>query len=377
MTLTSHTEDYSGERRPSMESTPSMPRARQPTLGLVAGLAIIVVSLTVISPFSWTAFSGWVAYALMCTTPVAIIIGAVWQPSSPALPRLPQPARGLFLLAIAAAIGAASAGLGLLLIGHQKSPPIPALSQFAVASIPITFWLCLIWEGWPLVRLARRSRVVLAASLVLAGYAVNYAVWQLFVGTGWITAPTLDAVVVSAVAVMFLLLQFELWPLTGLRAMGRQPARGAIWTVIVTTVGIGFVLIGTDLPGTPAAVYMARWPIPFIFGAILTLNTFEGSLVRRMGQPLRGICGSVLAAGGGFALGAAYRALMPTLSGHLSNVPPTFERSTWLASALLGVTFPFLSLHKDFFGFWPLREPAPRVDPGAPIERAGTVQEQS
>jgi hypothetical protein len=331
---------------------------RQPALGLVAGLGVITVSLAVISLFSWTAFSGWVAYALMSATPTVIIAGSVWPPSTPALAQLPQPARGLAMLAIAAMIGAASAGLGLLLVGHSVSPPIPALSQFAVDSIPVAFWLCLIWECWPFARL--NSRIATAGALIIACYAVNYGVYELLVGSGWMAAPTLDAVSVSAVALMFLMLQFELWPLTHLRAMDHQPTRGAIWTVLVLAGGIGLVLIGTQLFGTPADIYMARAPIPFIFGCILTLNTFQGSLVAPLKQPLRGVCGSLLAAGGGLGLGVVYRALTPTLTGHLSSVPPTYERATWLASALLGVTFLFLSLYKDFLGFWPLVREAPQ-----------------
>lgn len=266
--------------------------------------------------------------------------------------------RGLAMLAVASMIGAASAGLGLLLVGHLVSPPVPQLSQFAVDSIPATFWLCLIWERWPFRRL--KSRLGTAASLILACYGVNYGIWELLVGTRWMAGPTLDAASVSAVAFMFLMLQFELWPLTRLDAMNDPPTRGAIWTLVVLGGGIGFALIGTDLFGTPAMVFMARAPIPFIFGCILTLNTFRGSLVAHLEQPLRGVRGSLLAAGGGFALGVAYRALMPTLTGRLSSVSPTYERATWLASSLLGVTFLLLSLYKDFFEFWPLLGKAPQ-----------------
>ena len=332
--------------------------AHQPVLGLMAGAGVIVVSLAVIALFSWAAFSGWVAYALMSATPSAVIAGTVWSPERPPLAQLTQPVRGLAMLAVAVVIGAASAGLGLLLVGHSVSPPIPSLSQFAVDAIPVAFWLCLIWERWPFACLP--SRLATAGALIVACYAVNYGVYELLVGSGWMAGATFDAVSVSAVALMFLMLQFELWPLTRFRAMEHQPTRGAIWTVLVLAGGVGLVLLGTKLWGTPAAVYMARAPIPFIFGCILTLNTFQGSLVARLEQPLRGLSGSLLATGGGLALGVAYRALTPTLTGHLSSVPPTYERATWLASALLGVTFLFLSLHKDFLGFWPLVRETPR-----------------
>jgi len=35
--------------------------------------------------------------------------------------------------------------------------------------------------------------------------------------------------------------------------------------------------------------------------------------------------------------------------------PPGYDFERWLASALLGVTFPLLVLYAEFFKFWPLQ----------------------
>ena len=90
------------------------------------------------------------------------------------------------------------------------------------------------------------------------------------------------------------------------------------------------------------------------------------------------MCGSLLAAGGGFALGIAYRALMPTLTGRLSSGGPTYERATWLASSLLGVTFLFLSLYQDFFAFWPLLQGGPQpAETRVPVVASSAARSRS
>ena len=60
----------------------------------------------------------------------------------------------------------------------------------------------------------------------------------------------------------------------------------------------------------------------------------------------------------GNALAALYGALAPTVTGQLQIGPPANDYERWLASALLGVTFPFLIFYAEFFKMWPLmKEP--------------------
>ena len=96
------------------------------------------------------------------------------------------------------------------------------------------------------------------------------------------------------------------------------------------------------------------------------LITLEGALFSRIPQPLRGVVSLVSAAIVGIVLARLFVAVSGTLSGDIPWGAPAFEGEIWLASALLAVTFPFLSYHADFFGMWPLRgtrspdpEPAP------------------
>jgi hypothetical protein len=46
------------------------------------------------------------------------------------------------------------------------------------------------------------------------------------------------------------------------------------------------------------------------------------------------------------------------VTGLLPEGPPAYELEIWLASALLGVTFPVLIFWAEFFSFWPLSRDA-------------------
>ncbi|MHB9861162.1 hypothetical protein [Streptomyces sp. YIM S03343] len=39
-----------------------------------------------------------------------------------------------------------------------------------------------------------------------------------------------------------------------------------------------------------------------------------------------------------------------------ASTRPAFDFEVWLSTALLAVTFPFLTFHADFFSMWPLAE---------------------
>jgi cation transporter-like permease len=57
----------------------------------------------------------------------------------------------------------------------------------------------------------------------------------------------------------------------------------------------------------------------------------------------------------GVALALLYGALAPVVTGAVKPGPPSYDFEIWLASALLGVTFPFLIYYAEFFQMWPLR----------------------
>ena len=159
----------------------------------------------------------------------------------------------------------------------------------------------------------------------------------------------------TATAAMFLVLNFELWPLSRKPALVRQPLLGAIWTAMVLGIAAAALFIGEGVLQMDAPVFMVRVPIPFIFGTIIVMNMMQNSLFARFSQPLRGVFNGAASAAIGTALARLFGALAPLLSGHVDSGPPGYTFETWLASALLAVTFPFLIIFADLFQFWPLR----------------------
>ena len=100
--------------------------------------------------------------------------------------------------------------------------------------------------------------------------------------------------------------------------------------------------------------FLTTVPIPFIFGTIVVLNMLQGSIFAGMKQPVRGMCSALAAAVIGTFLARVYGSVAEIVSGPVAQGPPTYDFEVWLASAMLAVTFPFLIIKAEFFGFWPL-----------------------
>jgi len=71
---------------------------------------------------------------------------------------------------------------------------------------------------------------------------------------------------------------------------------------------------------------------------------------------VKGVLNALASAVIGVVLAIFYGLLSRFISGPLSSGPPANEFEIWLASALLGVTFPFLIFYADFFQFWQIKK---------------------
>jgi hypothetical protein len=268
-------------------------------------------------------------------------------------------------------------------LGGGISPPVPMLAQAIITSVLITFWLVIVWGGWPFTLI--RNRTAAAVVLLISAYIVNAVQFHVFFDYGFLRGSPIyragldpqglfnawDATVfgVTALAVMFVLLHLDLWPLTRLPALRAQPLLGLAWTAVLLVVGGLVFLLGTRVAGLPAPVFLVRVPIPFIFGSVLLLNTFQGSLLARLRQPVKGLVAVLTAAVLGSVLAAGYLLLMPTVTGNLRSGAPQFDAELWLANALLAVTFPLLAIHLDYFALWPFST-APTV--ASPTDATGS-----
>ena len=344
---------------------------KQPLTGLVATAIIIAISLGFISLFDFATFSGWVTYALICLIPMEIVVGVTWACKHPAFAaNRKQPLKGILLALILPVAGAIFGAIYFYSAGGGIGPPTPMLAMCTIVSVIITFWMAIMWGGWPFTALIK-STLLAGLALVAACYAVNYLLFRIFFNYEFMRgAPvyvdSLDphgmfnawyALVfyMSVIGVMFLMLHFDLWPLTTSAALMKQPILGLVWTLIALGIGGAAFYLGVYMLGMDVVAYMIRVPVAFIFGTIVVLNMFQASLFAKMKQPVKGALSAVTAAILGVALSLGYGALAPTLTRRLTAGPPGYDFERWVASALLAVTFPLLVLYAEFFKFWPLQ----------------------
>jgi hypothetical protein len=344
---------------------------KQPIAGIAATALIIAISLGFISRFDFPAFAGWVSYCLLCIIPMQIVMVVVWGCNHPDIAaKRRQPVKGALLTAVTLVPAVVVGLVYFTAVGGGISPPAPMLAQCTIVSVVVTFWGAIMWGGWPFKAVIKNP---LAAGLVLLAvcYIVNYLLFRVFFDYGFmqgapVYVPSLDphgffnawnALVfyITALAVMFLMLHFDLWPLTKSAGLMQQPTLGIVWTIIALVLGAVAFQIGVTVMGVDVVTFLVRVPVPFIFGTIIVLNVLQGSLFATFTQPVKGVLSTITAAVVGSALAQMYAALAPAVTGRLAGGPPNYDFEIWLASALLSVTFPFLIFYAEVFKFWPLK----------------------
>jgi hypothetical protein len=345
---------------------------KQPALGLVASALVIAVSLGFVALFPTAKFLGSVTYCLICIIPMEIVIGVTWGCEQPGFAaKRAQPVKGVLLALLTGMIGVAVVGAYFLAVGGGVRPLSPMLIMCTITSVVITFWAAIIFGGWPFTTLIKNP-VAAGLAMLAACYIVNYLLFRLFFNYEFmrgapVYTPSLDphglfnanlAMVfyITAIGIMFLMLHFDLWPLTNFSAVMKQPVLGLVWTAICLALGGIIFYVGVVAMAMDPLQFMVRVPIPFVFGTIIVLNMLQGSLFAKQAQPLKGILSAAVAAVLGTGLALLYGGLAPAVSGELAPGPPGNDFERWLASALLGVTFPFLIFYAEFFEFWPLKK---------------------
>jgi hypothetical protein len=349
-----------------------MSQGKQVAVGFAATLIVIAISLGLVSRFSFPMFAGWVSFYLLCIIPMEIIASVTWGSKQPAfVGALNQPAKGLGYVIICLLAGAIIAPIQFATVGKSIGPPTPMLMMCTIVSVVITFWLAIMWGGWPITKLIKNP---VAAGLVLLVicYLLNYLLFRIFFSYEFMAGapvyvPSLDphglfnawdALVfyLTALMMMFVVIHFDLWPLTKFPAVMKQPVLGFVWTILVLALGAVAFYIGVVALKMDPVAFMVRVPVPFIFGTIVVLNMMQGAMFAKLKQPVKGVVSTLAAAVIGSILALVYGLLVRVVTGELRPGPPSYDFEIWLASALLGVTFPFLIFHAEFFKLWPLKK---------------------
>lgn len=342
---------------------------KQPALGLVATASIIAIALGYVALFDFETFVGWASYALICMIPMEVVVGVVWGANPAFAAKLSQPTKGLLLVAVCALAALVVGPLHWQIVGGGASAPLPNLILCSITSVVVVFWFAIMFGGWPFNAISKNP-IVSGILLWAAAYAVNYALYRVFFNFGFLAgAPVYDPALdpgglfnatwvtvfyVTAIAVLFLLLHFDLWPFTKSPSLMKQPTLGIVWTVAALAIGGAAFYIGVVAMNMDPMMFLIRVPVPFIFGTIVVLNMLHNSTFASLTQPVKGIANTAAATVVGLALAKMYGAIAPIVTGNLTEGPPTNDYERWLASALLGVTFPFLIFYAEFFKMWPL-----------------------
>jgi hypothetical protein len=343
---------------------------KQPILGIVATALVMAVALGFISLFSFPVFTGWVSYFLLCVIPMQIVVAVTWGANPGFVAGMRQPAKGLLLTLLTLSLGVVVTAVTNTIVGGGMNPPTPMATMCAIVSVVITFWLAIMWGGWPFTAVIKNP-VAAGYVLLVAAYVINYALFRVFFDYGFLQGapvyvaaqdphglfPAWNALVfyLSCLAAMFLLVSFDLWPLTTFPGVMRQPTLGIVWTILAIVLGGIAFYVGVVVMGMDVVAFMVRVPVPFIFGTIVVLNMLQNSLFAKYTQPTKGVLNVVAVVVIGQVLSRMYGALAPTLTGPVAAGPPPYDFEIWLASALLSVTFPGLIFYAEFFKFWPLQ----------------------
>ena len=342
---------------------------KQPLLGLTALLLVIVISLGIISLFDEATFSTWVAFLFMCCVPAQIVFALVWHCSIPAaVGKMGQPGRGVTFTVLTAAIGMVFAVLTYYLVGKGHGVT-PMLLMYTIMTVVVTFWYAVLWQCWP-VTLVSDNPLVIGASALLVAYIGAYIVFAIFFDFSFLQGapvyvPDADpggmfmawipmSFAVTTVAMILTLVLFDFWPVAGI---SRPGVKALAATAVVVLLAAAVYYLGVCLAGMDKVRYMSLAPVSYIFGIFLPLSLMQGTLFPELKQPLKGLALMVFCAVAALILQQIYLLVGPIVSGPLASGPEGhYQEELWLASALLGLTFPVLVVVTDYFDFWPLKK---------------------
>ena len=344
---------------------------KQPWLGVVGSAIAIAVGLLATLPWNYDTLTGVFADVIMCTIPFTVVVASFWHGRQPrAIAALAQPWKGLSFLAVTAVVAVVVYFTLSATIGGGRGAT-PFLAFGIILSVVVTFALVVVLGGWPFTLIRDKllaGVLLLVAVYVLAGLFVRLLDFSFLAGAPFYAGmdpggpvPAWDGLVggVACLATVFLFLHLQLWPLTRFPKLMRQPVLGVAWTVLILLVGLGAYLVGTRVFGLSPDAFMVAVPVPFMFGTVVLLTMLGGTLTSRLSPLARGIVSPLAAFVIGTALAQLFMLLMPLLT---PDVPQTGAAGAmnvhlWLASALLGVTFPLMAMYHDFFHLWPLAAP--------------------
>lgn len=349
-----------------------MPPSLRQTLivGLLSLAGVVAATCAIAGAFDTGTFTTWVGLVWMSGVPAQFLLANFLDFSKPDwIARAPQPWKGALFCLVNAGIAIAIAAAIVGLAGTGASPPPPMVMMFVISSVAVTFHWMLCWRGAPFSPGGKRP-LLAAAGLLASIYAVTYLLFTRlfdfsFLAGAPVYVPGLDPgglfaawdVLITAVtsaAVLIAFLQMDSYPVRALGKFG--VGLGGLLTAAASfAIALAMYLVATRGLRLDPVAFMLFGPVAFIAGFLITGPVVRFSLFTSMAQPLRGLILAVLSAVLGGALALGYYLLGDLVTGsQLTAGAPAYDREIWTATALLGLSFPLITIFTGALEFWPL-----------------------
>ena len=354
---------------------------KQPLLGILGTVVVFFLAFGIIVWFKPETFLSWAGELAMCLIPTSIIVGMVWQGNYPApAGKLEQPLKGLYLLLFNMVLGAIIAGWSIKTVGGSVVPPTPPLTLFTIMTVIMTFWCVVVWGCWPAAAIKGNHPAFVGFGTLIVSYALALILFNVFFNFDFMKgAPFYAAVMppsgafnafsslaffLTCLAVILAWVELDFWPLSLIPpkapAFGKQPIWGIVVSLIVCIVAYIVKMIFVDNMGMEVFAYTVQVPICLIFGEFIMLLMMQTSPVQAMKQPMKGIILIIINIVLAVIMYHLYKWFSLLIAGPLPAGPAAgYVQELWIATALLGFTFPVIASYTGFFNFWPLSEAKP------------------
>jgi hypothetical protein len=354
---------------------------KQPLLGFLGLIVVLFIAFGIITWFKPETFIPWAGELAMCLIPFSIIMGMVWGGNYPApAAKLEQPLKGLYLLLFNMVIGIIIAGWSIKTVGGFVTPPTPPLIFFTIMTVIMTFWCVVVWGCWPAAGIKGDHPAFVGFGTLIVSYAVAYILFitcfnfdfmkgapfyaAVMPPSGAFNAFSSLAFFLTCLAVILAWVELDFWPISLIPpkapAFGKQPIWGIVVSIVVCIIAYIIKVIFVDNMGMDVFAYTLKVPICIIFGEFIMLLLFQTSPVQTVKQPVKGIILIVINIILAVVMYNLYLWFSLLVAGPLPPGGATgYVQELWIATALLGFTFPVIASYTGFFNFWPLTESKP------------------
>ena len=339
-------------------------------IGIVSTIVVLACAAAIVMAFEFEFLMGWVGLAFLAATPTQIVLALLWSTEFPkSIGGLNQPSKGIAFTLVSVLAGGAILTVAHATVGGGQGPT-PMLIQYMILSVVVALWIIPIWQAWPF-SLLSKNPIVVGTSALLGFYLIAYLLWIVFFNYDALShapfyspniAPSglfdmwvamVFAVTSGAVVVVHVL--YDFWPIDKITRGAAQPVRGLIASAYVLALSAVIHLVFLRFLSMEPIDYMVRVPVSMIFGVFLTTNMMQNKLFTSLNQPTRGFALTAVT-----VVCAVFMYFLYAIGSNVlvsEDLLPGPENGwgleLWIATSMLGVTFPIIIALSEFFKLWP------------------------